>query len=475
MKKPISVVIIGSGFSGSLLAWILSSRGVDVAIVDAQTHPRFAIGESSTPIADLLLRQLGEKYELQPLCDLSTYGTWKKTHPRLTCGKKRGFSYYHHHDKDGFTEDNVGQRSLLAAASSSDASADTHWYRSEVDDYFFKQAILSGATPYSATSVVDIEPIGNNYRIVCGGNFTGDLIAEHIIDASGRAAVTSRLLDKPDRTDELKTKTTATYGHYRGVRSWNDYLQTHGFDTSSDPFDCDEAAQHHTTADGWTWMLRMDNDITSIGFCSGVGKQNTFREYSAFQWMMQDAVQVYPAAGEPLVHRPRLQAYRDPIVSERIWLMPGAAITLDPLHSTGIAMGIAGVQRIADRLLSRDPKAISEYETGINNEVHLLDELVSTAYAVIDHPARFHTACMIYFTAAIVSEETIQAGNIPDSLYHADSDEFIAAITQASKAIRDVNNADFLAITREEMSKWNTAGLFSESPGNRYAYTATKR
>lgn len=39
------VVIAGSGFSGSLLGWILARHGRSVLIVDRQHHPRLAIGE----------------------------------------------------------------------------------------------------------------------------------------------------------------------------------------------------------------------------------------------------------------------------------------------------------------------------------------------------------------------------------------------------------------------------------------------
>ena len=72
------VAIIGSGFAGSILAWILASRGRKVALIDAAIHPRFAIGESSTPIADKLLMRLGQHYDLPELVQLSTYGGWQQ-------------------------------------------------------------------------------------------------------------------------------------------------------------------------------------------------------------------------------------------------------------------------------------------------------------------------------------------------------------------------------------------------------------
>ena len=98
------VAIIGSGFSGSILAWILASRGRSVALIDVATHPRFAIGESSTPIADLMLRRLGVRYGLESLQTMSSYGLWQRFHPEVACGRKRGFSYYVHQAGKEFTE-----------------------------------------------------------------------------------------------------------------------------------------------------------------------------------------------------------------------------------------------------------------------------------------------------------------------------------------------------------------------------------
>ena len=133
----VDVTIIGSGFAGSILAWILANRGLRVALVDAARHPRFAIGESSTPIADMILRRLGRQYVLPDLESLSAWGSWQASHADITCGRKRGFSYYVHSPGRPYAETAPGERSLLVAASANDDVADTHWYRAEVDAFFF--------------------------------------------------------------------------------------------------------------------------------------------------------------------------------------------------------------------------------------------------------------------------------------------------------------------------------------------------
>ena len=54
----VDVAIVGGGFGGSLLALVLRRAGLRVALIDRGRHPRFVIGESSTPIANLVLKDL---------------------------------------------------------------------------------------------------------------------------------------------------------------------------------------------------------------------------------------------------------------------------------------------------------------------------------------------------------------------------------------------------------------------------------
>ncbi|MCA9047006.1 MAG: NAD(P)-binding protein, partial [Planctomycetaceae bacterium] len=67
--------ILGSGFGGSLCAAMLAKRGRSVVLVDAARHPRFAIGESSTPLADLILGDIAEEYDLPELAPLTQFGS----------------------------------------------------------------------------------------------------------------------------------------------------------------------------------------------------------------------------------------------------------------------------------------------------------------------------------------------------------------------------------------------------------------
>ena len=64
INKRYDIAVIGAGFAGSLTALGLDRLGYNVILVEKATHPRFAIGESSTPIADMILRDIADRYDL---------------------------------------------------------------------------------------------------------------------------------------------------------------------------------------------------------------------------------------------------------------------------------------------------------------------------------------------------------------------------------------------------------------------------
>src|SRR5437870_12823660 len=96
MRIDADVAIVGSGFAGSLMALALRSRGKRVVLIERGRHPRFAIGESSTPLANLLLEELSVRYDLPRLLPLAKWGSWQRAYPDVACGLKRGFTFYHH-------------------------------------------------------------------------------------------------------------------------------------------------------------------------------------------------------------------------------------------------------------------------------------------------------------------------------------------------------------------------------------------
>ncbi|QDV43091.1 Tryptophan halogenase [Stieleria neptunia] len=492
MNKRFDVAIIGSGFSGSILARILASRGRRVALLDAARHPRFAIGESSTPIADLLLRRLGQQYGLADLENLSAYGRWRQTLPELACGMKRGFSYFDHRRWN--VESQLGERSLIVAASPTDSNSDTHWYRSDVDAYLFRKALDAGVDAREDVSVTSLDlsdSAQSRIHLASGDPIT----AAFVVDASGAAAVSARLLGVAPITERLTTKTCAAYAHFRGVESYSELFNSiHGDRRASQPFDADAAAQHHLIDDGWVWMLRMNNGITSVGVVSPLpGDASThhdtlqratralndrFSGDATLNRVFRDSVLVAPGSAVATIGR--IQRLHDPVVATNCLMTPTTAATIDPLHSTGIAHALAGVGRLADILLANHPgERIGRYRASILAEACHVDQMIAMAYRAMKYSSlhsfpRFVASCMVYFAAAIACEERIGRGEMPGRLWQADDEAFVAAVKQSANVIdSDADDGEVVDQLRNLIAPWNTAGLF-EGDGNRYAYTATK-
>jgi len=80
------VAILGSGMAGGMLGAVLARNGVSVLLLDAATHPRFAVGESTIPYTSGMTRLIAARYQVPELRALSSFKGIKK-HVSLNCGQ----------------------------------------------------------------------------------------------------------------------------------------------------------------------------------------------------------------------------------------------------------------------------------------------------------------------------------------------------------------------------------------------------
>jgi len=83
------------------------------------------------------------------LTPLAAYGPWRRHYPHVTCGLKRGFTYYKHQDGQRFVARADRRNELLVAASPGDEVSDTHWLRADVDQFLMQEAVSLGATVHT--------------------------------------------------------------------------------------------------------------------------------------------------------------------------------------------------------------------------------------------------------------------------------------------------------------------------------------
>lgn len=418
MSAQCEVAIVGSGFTASLLARVLAVLGYDVVMLERGAHPRFAIGESTTPLANLSLERLATRYGLADCHRLATHGRWLAHHPEVRRGLKRGFTFYRHHPGESFADRGVESERLLVAASPDDALADTHWLRADVDHHFVRQAVAAGVDYRDRVELTGAEVKSDGVRL--RGMRAGEPLELHagfVVDASGPGGFLARQLSIPSDLDRTETRSALVFGHFDGARLMAD--EAPGL--PSGPYPDDWAAVHHLLDEGWMYSLRFDHGVTSAGFLlTPRGLASLQLEGADASTLWRALLQRYPTVGRlfagatplmPIAFSPLVQHRLTRASGARWALMPHAFAFVDPLFSTGIAWGLRAVERLAlafEAVAStrRTPELplLARYESALTAEADQIDLVVAGAYEAMAHFDLFAAQAMLYFATVSFAE-----------------------------------------------------------------------
>lgn len=507
-------LILGSGFGGSLLATILARAGRSIVMVDRSQHPRFAIGESSTPLADRSLAQLAERYNLPELRPLCRWGSWKREYPDLLCGKKRGFTYFDQTGNQELNRNEFEKQRLLVSASIDDEHSDTHWLRSDVDHHLFRLARSKGVKAFQqcqyslsqttskwrleGTAAVENE---HSQSQPCTDRISLDIESPFLIDATGSPNGVLKFLNLADATSRLKTNSRSIFAHFASATTCEQLLRKSQFDVGSFPYRCDDAAVHQVLSDGWMWQLRFDDDSLSAGFMID-GRSGSHSTAHAFaspvdEWdcrirsspflrrQFANAKVIRPDSGIQSTRRIQRLASRGAGTN---W----AAITntvgfIDPLHSTGIAHTLFSVARLAEILLTQKDiiqreKDLANYSSLLINELLFVDELVEGCYEAIPSFRLWCLWGMLYFAAATSMEQSSDSTIGKVGFLRADDPEFRSMLREARQRLERERRAtnrnrtntvsDFETWLKSSIQPWNRVGLFNDACNNLYSSTA---
>lgn len=419
LTHDIDIAIIGSGFSGSLLAMIARRLGRSVLLLERGHHPRFAIGESSTPLASLLLEEIAREYDLPRLLPLGKYGTWRPTYPDVGCGLKRGFSFFRHETSAPFATDAAHGNQLLVAASPHDDIGDVHWYRPDFDHFFVREAQALGAVYLDGVTLTSFTAGPDGARL------DGDGLrarARLVVDASGPRGFMHRHLALGERALPGLPPTQTLFNHFTGVRRFAD-VAPEAF-AGAPPYAPDDAAVHHVFDGGWVWVLRFDNGITSAGIAATAPLARELQLHEgAAAWNRLMAR--FPSIGAQFATAtptreftwwPRLSFFSDTIAGDGWVALPSAAGIVDPLLSTGFPLTLLGVQRVA-RALAEDwdtprlDQRLQHYAERTAVELETTSRLVGALYDAFGDWERFSSLSFLYFAAASFAESARRLGN----------------------------------------------------------------
>jgi len=419
VMRSCEVAIIGSGFAGSLLARVLAVLGYDVVLLERGTHPRFAIGESSTPLANLSLERLGIRYGLADCYHLATHGRWLAHFPELRRGLKRGFTFYRHHPDQPFADRGLDSERLLVAASPRDSLSDTHWLRADVDHHFVRQAMAAGVDYRDRVELTRADIASDLLRVSGSRNGAAfELRANFLIDASGPGGFLARQLSIPSGLERTETRSAIVFSHFDGVRLMSDVVPG----MPEGPYPDDRAAVHHLIDEGWMYSLRFDHGVTSAGFLltprglASLESSNTSDPEALWRTLLQRYPTLASAFADatplmPLAFRPAIQHRLTRAAGERWALMPHAYAFVDPLFSTGIAWSLRAVERLALAFESAaqgrrvpDLEVLTRYDAALGAEADQIDLLVAGAYEAMAHFDLFAAQAMLYFATVSFAE-----------------------------------------------------------------------
>lgn len=443
------LAILGSGFSGSITALIANQMGMRTVLIEKGSHPRFAIGESSTPQADIALATIADTYNLPRLKPLARYGSWKEAYPELNCGPKRGFTYIHH--------PNISNE-LLIAASPDGHDCDSQWYRADVDAFLVNEVKSANIDYVDNTNVVLEERNGwllSSEQFSCSADF--------LIDATGGA----NPLCIPQDNSGIRTNSRVLYSHFEGVIPWGElHAKSHH------PYPAHDAALHHVFSGGWMYVLHFDNGITSAGFvldCEGRPNdtwETLMEELPFVKEQFQNAKHI-----QPIVATPRIQRRATNMVGERWAMLPHSAAFLDPLHSAGNAHTLCGIERLMPILGETSKKRqelLVEYQATTMHEVDVLDKIIHGCYTCFNDFDLLSNYAMLYFAGADYAERQRRKGETVGFLTSGDSsfckmiDGFYTQVINGTFRGADVQSA---------IAPWNLAGLCDPAKKNMYDYT----
>jgi FADH2 O2-dependent halogenase len=485
IRESADVAVLGGGFAGSLMALVLERVGRRVVVLERGSHPRFAIGESSTPLCNLSLESVARDFDLPRLFPLTEYGRWQRTYPDLACGLKRGFTFARHEAGRPFVPRPDHANELLVAASPTDDEGDTHWFRADFDHFIAREAIAEGIPFFDRTEVTEISRNGHwTVRGECEGEPV-EVRADFVIDAAGPAGLLGRALGIDNRPCGVRTDAWSVYSHFEGVGLWADVLTESGGSLADHPYHCDDAALHHVLDDGWVWVLRFNNGITSAGaMLDSSRRQPDPARSPEEEWAA--ILRRYPSIGHqfacaravrPFVRTGRLQRRTRRAAGDGWAMLAHAAYFLDPLFSGGNAHTLLTIERLG-RIL-RDHwgrpslrRELDRYGRHLLREVNLLDRMIHGCYRCFTRFDLLGAYVMSYFAAAIHCEHRRRARTAgPESGFlFADSAWFRAAVRRHYSVLTRSTAEELMRLVASDLSPINVTGLCDPAKRNMYPF-----
>ncbi|KXN81598.1 Tryptophan 2-halogenase [Leucoagaricus sp. SymC.cos] len=351
------ILVIGGGPSGSFTASALAREGFDVTLLEADSFPRYHIGESLLPSVRPFLQFIDAE---------------KKVIEQGFCSKPGAAIKFNQHKREGYTD-------FIARGPE---FGSWNVVRSEFDNIVFRHAAASGAKVFDKVKVSTIEfekqgdpksrPIAANYQTADGKE--GRIAFDYLVDSSGRNGVMSTKYLKNRHTNE-SLKNIAIWGYWENFGRYKP-----GTDRENAIW-----IEALTDETGWAWFIPLAENLVSVGLvinhAQSITKRNAFREKAGADSTLQDfyldQVKLSPGLYNDFIPNAKMVQKEDgPMVRQAsdysysangyagigYRLAGDAACFIDPFFSSGVHLAFTGGLSAAGTIASSIRGVASEEE-----------------------------------------------------------------------------------------------------------------
>ena len=354
-RERFQVAVLGAGLAGTTLATVLARHGVDVVIIDAGVHPRFAVGESTIPYTSAMIRVVGERYNVPELKLLSSFKSVRQN-VGSSVGKKSNFGFVMHHEGRRQDPEEISQFVIPKVL-----QTETHLFRQDSDAWVFNLALEYGAKARLNTRVVDIEVVPDR-GVKLGLEKGGEIHAKYLVDASGPASPVARILGLRDKPARAMHNSHGGFGHMVNVKPFD---ETPAGKRTKPVKPWHSGTLHHMFDGGWLWVIPFNNHKTATNHLVSIGysldpEKFPIEEGKTGGDYLKDIIDRYPdlqpqfrdaVDARPWIWAPRIQHSSHNIVGDRYCLTAHAASFIDPLFSRGLTGTFEFVNALAWRII----------------------------------------------------------------------------------------------------------------------------
>jgi FADH2 O2-dependent halogenase len=347
------LLILGSGYPGSLLATVAAARGFRVVLVDRDAQPRFSIGESSTPEQNTLHTEMAKAFGAPELAELGSLGKLTRATRAVPLWPKESF-YFAQWDRG----EGARVNETMFQTTPWPIGPDYHCYRAAYDLHILAMATRRGARLFAPASLEDLElsETGAAGTIVQDGHRI-PVEASLLVDATGfGSAVANRWKTTGVDRENVPLASRSVFSHFLDTTPVEEVLATEG--VTPLPLSRNHATAHFLLEGGWFWCIPFDNGLTSFGVVLDCNRYPLDESISPEE-EFQRYVDRVPAAGRLLARASRV---REVTRTGQIqfcldaphgpgWVaLPPASGSVDPLMSPGNALVTKAVARLATLL-----------------------------------------------------------------------------------------------------------------------------